>query len=292
MGNAFQTIGVIGKYGVPALQETLAGLCEFLDGRGCEVLLDESTAEHLTQLPVQVASREEIGRRADLAVVVGGDGSLLNAARTLSDSNVPLLGINLGRLGFLVDVSPEESHLRLGEILDGRFREEKRFLLSSSILRGGEEISRSDALNDVVIHKWDVSRMIEFETYINGRFLFTLRSDGLIVASPTGSTAYAMSGGGPIVDPALEAIVLVPICPHTLTNRPIVVDAASEIEIVVFEHNSANAQVTCDGQIELSLVSGDRIFIRRKEQRIRLIHPVEHDYYKILRSKLGWGTKL
>jgi NAD+ kinase len=292
MDNPFQTIGIIGKYGFPDLQETVDDLCQFLTGRGCEVLLDESTAEHLKEAPVGTVNRAELGERCDLAIVVGGDGTLLNAARSLSDYGVPLLGINLGRLGFLVDVSPDKHHAMLSDVLDGKFKEEQRFMLHSSINRAGEFINQSDAMNDVVIHKWDVSRMIEFEVYVDGRFLYTLRSDGLIVATPTGSTAYALSGGGPIIDPALNALVLVPICPHTLTNRPIVVDANSRIEIVVFESNNANAQVTCDGQIEMSLVSGDRIYVERKEKPVRLIHPLEYDYFQILRSKLSWGTKL
>ncbi len=146
-------------------------------------------------------------------------------------------------------------------------------------------------MNDVVVHKWDVSRMIEFETQIDGQFLHTMRSDGMVVATPTGSTAYALSGGGPILEPHLNAIVLVPICPHTLTNRPIVVDGTSEIEILLYDHGSANAQLTCDGQIDFSLVYGDRVRVRRHEPPIRILHPYNYDYFKILRTKLHWGTR-
>ena len=289
MADQFRTIGLIGKQGDQAVTASLEALIEYLQKRDLEVLIDRDTLGDLVNQSLPLVNRHELGEKSDLAIIIGGDGTLLNAARSLADCDVPILGINLGRLGFLVDLSPEAMTVQLDEILNGNFHEESRFLLQSRIRRSGEEIESSDALNDVVVHKWDASRMIECETYIDGKFLHSMRSDGIVVATPTGSTAYALSGGGPIMHPSLDAIVLVPICPHTLTNRPIVVDASSKIEIVVYDQSNANAQVTCDGQIDLGLVHGDRVLVSQKPQRARIIHPPGYDYYNILRSKLHWG---
>jgi len=292
MPNAFKTIGLIGKYGDPGVGETLLQVGRCLQDRDYEVLLDENTAQVLPEHNMDTAAREDLGERCDLAIIVGGDGTLLNAARSLANYDVPLLGVNLGRLGFLVDISPDEMSARLEEILAGDYQEEHRILLHTTIHHEGQRVSESEAFNDVVVHKWEVARMIEVATYIDGRFLTTMRSDGLIVSTPTGSTAYALSGGGPILHPTLNAMVLVPICPHTMSNRPIVVDGNSEIEIVVSDTPHSHAQVTCDGQINLGLVSGDRVRIRKHDHVVRLIHPRRHDHFEILRAKLHWGEKL
>jgi NAD+ kinase len=284
----FKSIGLIGKYGDPGVVDTLGGLADYLRGRELQVLLDQETAAGIPGAGLEVASRTALAKRCDLAIVVGGDGTLLNAARTFADSGVPVLGVNLGRLGFLVDVSPAEMTARLDEILAGRYIEEERFLLHAQVWRDAGVIAEADALNDVVVHKWDVARMIEFETHIDGEFVNTHRADGIIIATPTGSTAYALSGGGPIVHPTLNAIVLVPICPHTLSDRPVVVDAASRIDIVVGS-GGTQAQVTSDGQISERLQPGDRVSVARKDRRLRLIHPSGHDYFAILRAKLRWG---
>jgi NAD+ kinase len=284
---SFQTIGLIGKYGDPGVADTLKALSKHLKARQRRVLLDAQSAERLPDHGLETADRSAIGARCDLAIIVGGDGTLLNAARSLAEHAVPLLGINLGRLGFLADVSRETMTQSLDAILGGDYRSEDRLMLQAHIERDGQRVGAADALNDVVIHKWEVARMIELETFIDGRYVNTHRSDGLIVATPTGSTAYALSGGGPILHPALETIELVPICPHTLSYRPIVVAASSEIEVVI--NDNTQAQVTCDGQINLRLMPGDRVFIRRKEHKLRLIHPSGHDYFEILRVKLGWG---
>jgi NAD+ kinase len=288
-GAVFKSIGLIGKYGDPGVADTLGALGQYLLGHNLEVWLDEATAGALPALELQVASRQQIGERCDLVIIVGGDGTLLNSARTLADSGVPVMGVNLGRLGFLVDVSPADMHARLDEILSGQYTEERRFLLRAQVWREGELLSESDALNDVVVHKWDVARMIDFDTYIDEQFVNTHRADGIIISTPTGSTAYALSGGGPIVHPSLEALVMVPICPHTLSDRPIMVSADVEVAVVVGGGSHARAQVTCDGQINVHLHPGDRVSIRRKAQRLRLIHPPGYDYYSILRAKLRWG---
>jgi len=291
MSNPFQTIGLSAKSGAPAVAETLTKLIGDLRQRELQVVLDESAAVYFERPEEPVLNRWELAKGCDLAIVVGGDGTLLNAARSLAEADVPVLGVNLGRLGFLADVSPDEMHERLDEILAGQYDEEHRSLLHASVLRDGRSISESDALNDVVIHKWDIARMIEIDTTIDGRFLNSLRADGLIVATPTGSTAYALSGGGPILDPALGALVLVPICPHTLSNRPIVVSDQVDIEIAVHGDDSTKAQITCDGQVNFELVSGDQVHITRKDHDLRLIHPRDHDHFDIMRKKLRWAEQ-
>lgn len=289
---SFHSIGIIGKYGDPEVAAAMLHLSKFLRERGREVVLEATTAKYLSVHGMPVATLQEIAQRCDLAITVGGDGTLLNAARELVNYDVPLLGINLGRLGFLVDVSPVEMHTTLSEIFAGNYLEEHRIMLTATIIHEQQEPSVSDAFNDVVVHKWDVARMIETETYINGRLLNRMRGDGLIVATPTGSTAYALSGGGPIIEPDMSAIVLVPICPHSMSYRPIVIDGDSVIDILVCEGPQAQAQVTCDGQINMGLVSGDKVRIQRKPKAVRLIHPVTHDHYQILRAKLHWGEQV
>jgi len=291
MNRDFETIGLISKPGDPAVAETLAVLMKDLAGRGCRVLLDESAAAYFEEPAAAVVDRQALARRCDLAIVVGGDGTLLNAARSLVDADVPVLGVNLGRLGFLADVSPREMPERLDQVLAGEYEQDERALLHASVIRNGNSVSESDALNDVVIHKWDIARMIELDTRIDGRFLNSLRADGLIVSTPTGSTAYALSGGGPIVEPSLAALVLVPVCPHTLSNRPIVLSDAVSIEILVHGGDGSQAQMTCDGQVNFSLVAGDLVRIRRKAQTLRLIHPGGHDHFEIMRKKLRWAEQ-
>ncbi|QQS53168.1 MAG: NAD(+) kinase [Candidatus Competibacteraceae bacterium] len=285
----FHTIGLIGKFGDPNVAGALNQIAAHLLQRQLRVLLDESSAQLIPDSGLEVASRAAIGEQCDLVVVMGGDGTMLNAARSLVDYDMPILGVNLGRLGFLADVSPSEIPHRLDGVLNGQFREARRLLLYTQVMRDGCVIGEADALNDVVVHKRDVARMIDVETFLDGRFLNTYRADGLIISTPTGSTAYALAGGGPILYPGLEAVVLVPICPHTLTHRPIVVGADSVIEVVLNAANTINTQVTCDGQVSLPLERGDQIVIRKKERKVRLIHPLSHDYFKLLRAKLRWG---
>ena len=288
----FTTIGLLGKYGDPHVGETLRVLHTHLRARGVQVLLDEGTAHTYPGHGMETASRQSIGTRCDLAMVVGGDGTLLNAARALAEYGIPLAGVNLGRLGFLADISPEMMIERMEEILRGHYLLEERCLISSTIERNGGKINTSTAFNDAVVHKWNMARMLEFETYINGQFVNSQRADGLIVATPTGSTAYALSGGGPILHPTLNALALVPICPHTLSNRPIVVNGDSRITVVIVECHRDRAQLTCDGQINFGLLEGDHIHIHKPGLPVRLIHPADHDHYQILRAKLRWGEKL
>ncbi|MBC8518826.1 MAG: NAD(+) kinase [Gammaproteobacteria bacterium] len=284
----FKKIGIIGKFGAPTVGETLLSLTRCLLEKKLELFLDKDTAERHPENNIPVVTREEMGERCDLAIVVGGDGSFLNAARSLARFDIPMVGVNLGRLGFLTDIAPAQINAHMEEILRGDFIEEKRCLISGSILRDGEYISKGAALNDVVVHKLDIARMIEFETHIDGEFVNRQRSDGLIVSTPTGSTAYALSGGGPLLSPTLQAIVLVPICPHTLSNRPIVVPGNSKIEVTIMGP-SGHAQVTRDGQSNETLVAGDKIVVERYDHAIRLIHPPSYSSFQVLRQKLGWS---
>jgi NAD+ kinase len=230
-----------------------------------------------------------MGERCSLVIVVGGDGTLLRAARAMAGSTLPLVGINLGRLGFLVDISPDAIESCLDAILAGDYTEEPRCMLAATITHGTGQEDAYVALNDVVIHRWNTARMIELETYIDGVFVNAQRSDGIIVSTPTGSTAYALSGGGPLLHPSLDALLLVPICPHTLSNRPLVVDGASRIEIRVCGFDQGNVRVTCDGQTDLSLEPDSRVVIGKAPRPLSLLHPRGYEYYEILRAKLGWG---
>lgn len=292
MSSSFKSIGIIGKYASAELSETISLIADFLAGKGCAVFLDKGTAEAVSITGLQPMNRKEMGETVDLVIVIGGDGTLLNAARSLAAFDVPLVGINMGRLGFLTDISPDQVMERLGRILEGEYNSEERLLLKARVFREGVEISRNVAFNDVVVHKWEEARMLEFETLIDGRFVNTQRSDGIIVATPTGSTAYALSAGGPIMHPGLDAIVLVPICPHALSQRPLCVDGSKEIEIMIGETGHGSAQVTCDGQINLSLMPRDRVVITRLDRKIKLIHPSDYNYFDVLRAKLHWGEKL
>ena len=287
---AFRTVGLIAKRADDAcVTATLERTLAYLRRRGVAVLLDAETAHRGGARGVPALELAELGRQAELVVVVGGDGTLLHAARHLAAHEVPLVGINLGRLGFLVDISPEGIEDGLDRILAGEFDAEPRELLEATVDDGGGSAHTALALNDVVIAKWNTVRMIEFETYIDGRFVNAQRSDGLIVATPTGSTAYALSGGGPLLHPTLDALLLVPVCPHTLSNRPLVVHAASVIDIRLCDTLSEQVRITCDGQVELPLACATGIQIRRSPHRARLLHPRGHDHYAILRAKLGWG---
>ena len=288
----FHNIGLLARYADPVVCETMTNLVATLKTRGCNVLLDERGAQFTNYHEAHVSTLRTIGETCDLVIVVGGDGTLLNAARSLASYNVPLLGINLGYLGFLADVPPQSIEETLDAVLAGHYESEERRLLHATVLRNGEMISSSDALNDVVIHRWNISRMIEFEAYINNRFVYTLRADGLIISTTTGATAHALSAGGPLIYPTLAATALVPICPHTVSTRPLVISSDDTIEIVLSEGNYGHAQVTCDGQINLGLVSGDRVMVRKRDGCVRLIHPEGYDYFRILREKLHWSKKL
>lgn len=292
--DSFHTIGLIGRKGSSQVVDTLLALDAYLQKSGKRVILETFTAEFLPTHPGDrvVCERGNLGKHCDLVIVVGGDGSMLGAARALSGQSVPVLGINRGSLGFLTDIAPDEIERRVGEVLSGRYIREERFLLNACLLRAGEVVERSAALNEVVLHRGSSLRMIEFELYLDGHFVYSQHSDGLVVSTPTGSTAYALSGGGSILHPALDAIALVPIFPHTLTSRPIVVSGNSRMRIVLSDYSGGQPELSCDGQVHFSLQAGDVIDVQKKPETLQLIHPADHNYYDTCRSKLGWGSRL
>ncbi len=283
----FNKVGLIAKTSDLSVSETLNDVYLLVQKMGLEVLLDSST-RGLLGGPVTV-DMDVIGRECDLAIVIGGDGTLLRAARELVNDNVPLVGVNRGRLGFLVDVSPDGKLHELTEIINGEYIEEHRLMLSCELLRNGEVIQHSLAFNDMVMRTKNVLQIIEFEISINGSFVLSQRADGIIVATPSGSTAYSLSSGGPIVNPNLNALVVQPICPHTLSSRPLVVTAESEVSLLVTEKKPVHAQMVCDGQVYKDLQNDDVIEVRKHDRSIRLLHPANYDYHAILREKLNWG---
>lgn len=285
----FNTIGLITNSGVTAVQKTLRELVQYLGTRNEKIILDRCCAELTGDLSLDTCDAGELGRRCDLVVAIGGDGTMLMAARILCDFDVPLLGINLGHVGFLADIPADDIANHINKILGGHYAEEVRFLLTGQVLRDKEYVYEHYALNDVVIQKWNTARLVELETYINNTFVHTHRSDGMIIASPTGSTAYALAGGGPVVHPSLDALLLVPVCPHSLTNRPIVVDGNSTIEVRISTRDVDQARLSCDGEIKFELAPGDRVKVNRKDKKIRLIHPQTYDQFHILREKLHWS---
>ncbi len=290
--NSFKKIGLIGRSRHESSAETLERLVNLLKSRGLEVLVESRLAKLMSGPDAQTVDRDEIAENCDLAIVVGGDGSMLSAARDMSPHDIPVLGVNRGRLGFLTDVSPDEIEAKVSAVLDGEYEEERRFLLDVVVDRNGETVGRADALNDVVVNSGTSAQMIEIDLYIDDAFVYRQRADGLIVATPTGSTAYSMSGGGPIMHPALDAIVLVPMFPQALSSRPLVVDGNSKIRIDIAAGGRIHPPVTCDGQVNMTARPGDTVQVYKKPNALRLIHPLDHDFYASCRDKLRWSNAL
>ena len=286
----FQNVALIGKHKAAEIAEPLLRLAAFLSSRGLTVVVDSLTAEHLKDSPYPAMSLAEMGRAVDLAIVIGGDGTMLNIARTLSPCHVPMVGVNQGRLGFLTDLTMDNMQDSIAAMLDGKFVTEQRLLLVARVLRDDVEVFSGLAFNEVVVHRSNISSMIEFEVRVDGEYLYNQRADGLIVATPTGSTAYAMSAGGPILHPGLDVIELVPICPHTLSNRPIVVKSTSLLEILA--HRSGDIRVRLDSHTSFDLQLHDKITVTRHPETACLLHPVGHSYYHTLREKLLWNQTL
>ena len=289
MENTFKSIAIIGKYmqesALQQMQGDLADLAQHLKSKGIDVWLEENTAQHAGLNAFKTASLQEIGGKVDLVVVMGGDGTMLGVARALKHHDIPLIGINRGRFGFLTDLRAEDMLDVIDVILAGEYRKETRMMLTAVIVRGGKVIHQSCAMNDVVVKSG--LRLIELQVEIDGKFVHKQRSDGLIISTPTGTTAYSLSAGGPILHPDLEAIVLVPISPHTLSNRPIAVSSASKIEITLVQVD--DAQISYDGQFQLALEVGDKVVVERSDQTIILLHPSDYCYFEMLRNKLNWG---
>jgi NAD+ kinase len=285
----FRTVGVIGKLNDARVAPTLRAVCAHLARRGCEVLVERSSAGAARGTGARSVTREVLAARSDLAVVVGGDGTLLNAGRILAPAGVPILGVNAGRLGFMVDVAPADVRSTLDEVLKGRYVREARLLLAATVRRGRRARGPFLAINDVVMRNQAAVRMLEFETWLGDEFISLHRADGLIVATPTGSTAYALSGGGPVMHPGLDALAVVPICPHTLSDRPVVIGADRPVRIVLGGARGTRAMCTCDGQHNVTVNAGEIVEITRSEHVLELVHPKNYKYFNILRNKLHWG---
>jgi NAD+ kinase len=285
----FKKVAIVGKYmnpsAVESMRQDLASLVSHLKAKNIEVFVEENTAQQAQLNDCLRVQQNQIAQLAELVIVMGGDGTMLSVARSLVESNVPLIGINRGRFGFLTDMRAEEMLDEIDQILAGEFQQESRMMLCAEVIRERTSIFKCDALNDVVIKS--ELRLIELEVYINQKFVYRQRSDGLIICSPTGTTAYALSAGGPILHPNLDAIALVPICPHTLTNRPITVPSDGVIEVKLVHINGAHISV--DGQSQAPLMLGDVIGIRRAARSVTLLHPKDYCYFDMLRNKLNWG---
>ncbi|NNN44238.1 MULTISPECIES: NAD(+) kinase [unclassified Vibrio] len=293
MKNPFDVIAIIGKPRDQKAIQTHKEIYLWLTALGKSVFIDDRLREILTDIPqTHFASLIELGNKADLAIVVGGDGNMLGAARVLSRFDISVIGVNRGNLGFLTDLNPDNFQNELGSVLDGHYLQETRFLLEAEIHRHGQIKSHNSALNEAVLHPGKIAHMIEFEVYIDDNFAFSQRSDGLIISTPTGSTAYSLSGGGPILSPSLNAITLVPMFPHTLSSRPLVVDGERRIKLVVSPDNRGTQEVSCDGQVSLPVSPGDEVHIYQSANVLKLIHPQDYSYYRVLRNKLGWSSKL
>ena len=280
---------LVGRFSDPRVAESVNALIPHLLSRQVKVIVSTETtysgdAEGIVRMP-----EKDFGANADLVIAIGGDGTLLYAAGLVALHKVPLLGVNRGRLGFLTDVMPQNMFPCINAALEGRLTPDERPLLAACVNYADGRVAEALALNDVVMQKLVTGRMLDFETHLDGTYVNTHAGDGIVVASPTGSTAYALSCGGPIIEPHLDVLVVAPICPHTLSDRPIVVSARSTIEVKLLERPDTRAQVTCDGTVLGELEPGDRLTIKAASERITLLHPAGHDYYKLLRSKLHWG---
>jgi NAD+ kinase len=280
-------IGIICKVGRPEPAEILKEFLPWLRNKGYEVFLDSETAGLLN---MEGHQRSLIPSLSDVIIVLGGDGTMLGVARLVSDRGVPILGVNLGGLGFITEVNRDEIFEAVEKVLAGRCSIEERIMLTAIVHRHGERIADFVVLNDVVINKGALARIIDLETYINNSYVTTFKADGLIISTPTGSTAYSLSAGGPILYPTLNSIVLTPICPHTLTNRPIVVPDDFNIEIMM-RSESEDVFLTLDGQVGFSLKKNDAIEVKKSDFTTKLLMPCERDYFQVLRTKLKWGER-
>jgi NAD+ kinase len=280
-------IGIIGKSGRPEPAEIAAELLPWLKQRNIEVFIDMETSQNIG---VKGYLRSEIPDLVDLVLVLGGDGTMLSVARLVCEKGIPILGINLGGLGFITEVKRSELFDSLERVFSGEYSIEERLMLNAYVERHGERIAGYTTLNDVVINKGALARIIDLETFVDKRYVTTFRSDGLIVSTPTGSTAYCLSAGGPILFPTLESIVLIPICPHTLTNRPIVLPDTVNIQITL-RSLVEDVFLTLDGQVGFSLRQNDSVIVEKSPHKTRLLIPFERDFFEVLRTKLRWGER-
>ncbi|CAK9885667.1 MAG: NAD kinase [Candidatus Erwinia impunctatus] len=291
MIHQFTSIGIAGLPRHPGALPTHRMLCHWLLAEGYQVILEQQIAQALQMDNIPTGTLAEIGRLADLAIVVGGDGNMLGAARVLSRYDIKVIGINRGNLGFLTDLDPDTAREQLTDVMQGNYTYEERFLLEAEVGCADYPARKSSAVNEVVLHPGKIAHMIEFEVYIDDSFAFSQRSDGLIISTPTGSTAYSLSAGGPILTPTLDAIAIVPMFPHTLSARPLVISSDSTIRLR-FSDRRSDLEISCDSQIALPIQEGEEVIIRRSSDHLKLIHPKENNYFSTLSSKLGWSQKL
>lgn len=292
MAREFKHIGIIGTHYNPCVADTVRHI-ESLLSKHAETYLETETVKSLENEARPTYTLEYIAEHCDLAVVVGGDGNFLNAGRKLSlMGNIPIVGVNRGKLGFLTDITPEQVTQRLLPILKGHYRQEQRFMLQASIKRQQKFQNMMVAFNDIVIAAGQHSKLFQMDISINGRYAFDQRADGIIIATPTGSTAHALSAGGPIMHPSLEAIVLVPMFSHSLNSRPIIIDARSKVQISIAGHNNPEPTLSFDGHTEATLRQNDCVYLEQCDKTVTILHPLDYDYFGALRSKLHWGKML
>ena len=280
-------IGIIGKTGKQETLDILTELVPWLKSKSHEVYVD---TENATVMNIEGTPRSQMSSLVDMIIVLGGDGTMIGVARLVAEKGIPILGVNIGGLGFLTAVSRDELYEVLGRVLVDDCHVEERIMLNACVLRHSECIAEYIVMNDVVVNKGALARIIDLETYVNSTYISTFKADGLIVSTPTGSTAYALSAGGPILYPTINSIVLAPICPHTLTNRPIVLPDDVKIEIMLRSHNE-DVFLTLDGQMGFSLRQNDIVEVKKSQYKARLFIPCERDYFEIIRTKLKWGER-
>ncbi len=285
----FKTVGVFGKYQDVSVEKPLKTLTSHLEGKGIKVKIGHTTAAEITRDLPQEPVAENLAVDIDLAVVIGGDGTMLHVARTMAVADVPVVGVNLGRLGFLTDIAQSDMLEEIDQILAGKFTTEERMMLKVEVIRGQDRVYEQLAFNDVVVGKHALERLISWQIHVNDQFVTAARSDGVILATPTGSTAYALSAGGAIMHPGLDVVSMVPISPHTLSNRPIGLPAGAVIELSIHNRTQNNAHVSSDGLIGCNLVGDEVVRVTRSEHAVKLVHPESYNYFGMLRAKLGWG---
>ena len=288
---AFSTIGLVAHNNSELIQESFDRVIRCLQDQSVDVLVEAETAQVLPAGDLQVLEADALGQRCDLIIAVGGDGNILGTARLFAPLDVPVVGVNRGRLGFLADISPDDIESSLKAVLAGNYSIEEHFLLEGEVsVDGRQEVA--SALNEVLVHSAKMPKMIEFDLYVDNEFVYTQYSDGLIISSPTGSTAYALSAGGPIMVPSLDALVLVPMFPHSLNSRPLMVKGDSEIRICVGSHIGTNARVSFDSHLEFEIEPGESLTVTQQSTRLKLIHPPGHSFYQVCRSKLDWASRV
>lgn len=289
---SFERIGIFGRLDSQSVRESLARLIDILVNEGKDYAVEQSLADESLDCIERAKHRDQLGEWADLIIVIGGDGTFLSAARALARFETPMLGINRGRLGFLTDIMPSKMAAGVKAVLSGQFQIEDRFLLTAQVVRNGKLLNQDCAMNDVVLHAGQSIRMIEFDLYVDDQFVYSQKSDGLIISTPTGSTAYALSAGGPLVHPSIAALVIVPMFPHSLNNRPLVVGAHSRLSIFIGDQNSTPPRVSMDAQTHMELQLGDELRVFKYPNVVRLIHLNDHNYYETCRTKLGWSNPI